>query len=156
MRLFERLKKHLEEHQRRHDLAKDARGRAADIELQAATAVLLLEAAYGDEEYLWCEHRAVVGALKRGFGIGSKEAARLTERADEIRPPAVKLADVSQVLAERLDKKQREEALTLLWEVIHADDIEQSWEVSFAEHVARAIGLTPAEAHRIRESVVSR
>lgn len=152
MRLFERLKEHLEE-RRRHDLAKDSRNGPADLELQAATAVLLLEAAYGDEEYLWCEHRAIVGALKRGFGIGTKEAARLMERAEEIRPPAVKLADVTQVLAERFDRKQREEALSLLWEVIEADDLEQSWEVSFAEHVARAIGIAPEDAQRIREGV---
>ncbi len=155
MRLFERLMKHFEE-RGRHELAKDARGRPADLELQAATAALLLEAAYGDEEYLWSEHRAVVGALKRGFGIGTKEAARLLERAEEIRPPAVKLADVTQVLAERLDKEQRKEALALLWEVIEADKVEQSWEVSFAEHVARALGLTAEEALRIRGSVVSR
>ena len=34
-----------------------------DAEVQAVTAMLLLEAAYGDEEYVWCEHRSIVLGL---------------------------------------------------------------------------------------------
>lgn len=155
MRLFERVKEHLRG-RRAHPLARDRSGKPADLELEAATAVLLLEAAYGDEEYLWREHRAIVRGLERGFGIGRRETAELMERAEEIRPPAVTLADVTQLLVDRFELQQREQVLGLLWDVIDADDIRQSWETSFAEHVAGALGFTPEEARRVRERAVSR
>src|SRR5262245_57544462 len=42
---------------RNEALARDRTGAQADLELQAATTILLIEAAYGDTEYLWREHR---------------------------------------------------------------------------------------------------
>lgn len=147
MRLWERVKAHLEH---RAVLGQDKDGRAADIELQAATAVLLLEAAHGDEEYVWREHRAIVRALERSFGIGRAETLRLLERAEEIRPPVVRLADVTQVIADRYTPEQRREIVTLLWEVIDADELVDEWEQTFADHVAAAVGLSREEAAAAR------
>jgi len=132
-------------------LARDRDGRPADLELQAATAVLLLEAAYGDEDYAWREHRAILRGLERGFGIGPMKVRELLGRAEEIRPPAVTLADVTDVLCDRLDADQREEVLALLWDVIEADDVEEEWERSFAEHVAKAVDVAPERAAAARE-----
>lgn len=154
MWLFDRVKEHLQRRGAR-GLALDRSGRPADLELQAATAVLLLEAAYGDEQYLWREHHAIVRGLKRAFGIDRKQVSELMARAEEIRPPVVTLADLTQVMVDRFDEKQREEVLALVWEVINADDVQQSWEVSFAEHVAQAVGLAPEQARRVRDSTVT-
>lgn len=147
MRLWERVKAHLEE---RPVLREDKDGHAADIEVQAATAILLLEVAYGDEEYVWREHRAIIRALERGFGIGRAETLQLMGRAEEIRPPVVKLADVTQVIVDRYTPEQRRRIVTLLWRVIDADDIVASWEQVFADHVAAAVGLGREEAELAR------
>ena len=133
--------------QRRSVLDHDATGAQADLELQAATAVLLIEAAYGDTEYVWREHRAIVKGLEREFGLGRREIQDLLGRVAEIRPPVVTLADVTQVLHDRFSRKQREEVLRLLWSVIEADDTIGDWEGVFADHVATALGLD-AEATR--------
>lgn len=94
MSLFERVREMLG---RQNPLAKDAKGDPADLEIMAAAAVLLLEAAYGDAEYVWKEERVLVRGLERAFGIGRKETHELLGRAEEIRPPVVKLADVTEV-----------------------------------------------------------
>ena len=132
-------------------LAEDQTGAQADLELRAATAVLLLEAAYGDSEYAWSEHHTIVKGLERDFGLGKREILDLLGRANEIRPPVVKLADVTDVVRSRFSTAQREEVVRLVWSVVAADGAVEEWEESFADHVARAVGLTGAEARAARD-----
>jgi uncharacterized tellurite resistance protein B-like protein len=151
MGLWERVKDHLEH---RTPLREDKDGHLADIEVQVATAILLLEAAYGDEEYVWREQRAIVRSLERAFGIGRAETLHLLDRAEVIRPPVVLLADVTQVIAERYTQEQRRSIVELLWRVIAADDVVAAWEEAFADHVAQAVGLSRAEADSARRSAL--
>lgn len=139
---------------RKTPLARDAKGEPADLELEAAAAVLLLEAAHGDEEYLRKEERVLTRGLERAFGIGREETRELLGRAEEIRPPVVKLADLTELLASRYDVAQRKQILALLWRVIDADQVVEPWEAVFARHVREALGLSAAEAQeaRARES----
>jgi uncharacterized tellurite resistance protein B-like protein len=136
--------------QKRHPLAKDRACAKADLELQAATAVLLMEAGYGDAEYVWKEDRAIVKGLEREFGLGKQEVKDLLDRAYEIRPPVVKLADVTGVIRDRYNREQRNEVLRLIWSVIHADGVVEEWEESFADHIGQAVGLTGQEARAAR------
>ena len=147
MRLLDQIRSHLEQ---RKALAKDKSGAEADLELQAATTILLLEAAYGDTEYVWREHRAIIRGLEREFGLGKEQILELLGRANEIRPPIVRLSDVTDVLRERYSREQREEIVRLLWRVIHADRVVEEWEQIFADHIAQAVGLDRAEAARAR------
>jgi uncharacterized tellurite resistance protein B-like protein len=147
VRLFDELREFLE---RRHALAHDRTGAPGDLELQAATTILLLEAAYGDEEYIWREHRTIVNGLAREFGLGKKETLELLGRAEEIRPPVVALADVTDVIRDRFTKEQRQEILQLVWRVIEADGALAEWEEAFANHIARAVGLSGEEARAAR------
>jgi uncharacterized tellurite resistance protein B-like protein len=147
MHLFERIESFL---RTRGALAKDATGAKADPELQAATAILLLEAGYGDTAYDWHEHRAIVRALERDFGLGRKEVAALLERAQEIRPPVVALADVTDVIRSRLGTEQRKEVVRLLWRVIESDGAVEPWEEAFADHVAKAVDLAEDDVRAAR------
>jgi len=135
---------------KRGPLAEDQTGAKADLELQAATTILLIEAAYGDEQYLWREHRAIVKGLEREFGLGRKETLALLGRANEIRPPVVKLADVTEVIRDRFTPEQRKEVLRLVWRVIEADRDVEEWEELFADHIGRAVGLSGEEAREVR------
>jgi uncharacterized tellurite resistance protein B-like protein len=145
--LWSRLKDHLHG---RPELREDRDGKPADVEVRAATAILLLEAAHGDEEYAWREHRTILRGLERGFGLGQDEVRELLGRAEEIRPPVVKLADVTELLAERYTPEQRRSIVALLWKVIGADARLEPWEEVFGNHVARAVGLSPEEAETAR------
>ena len=132
--------------QRRNALAHDRTGAQADLELRAATTILLIEAAYGDTEYVWREHRTIVKGLEREFGLGKREILDLLRRANEIRPPVVKLADVTDVIRDRFTKEQRVEILRLVWQVIEADGSVEEWEEAFADHIAQAVELSAEEA----------
>lgn len=143
MWFFEKVREFLEE---RHSLAHDGTGAPADLELQAATTILLIEAAYGDEEYIWREHRTIVKGLERDFGLGKREVVELLGRANEIRPPVVKLADVTDVIRDRFSEEQRKEVLRLVWRVIEADGTVEEWEEAFADHIGKAVGLSGEDA----------
>ncbi len=147
MNLWERVKAHLNQ---QATLAKDKMSQPADIEVRTATAILLLEAAYGDQEYAWSEHHVILTGLQRSFGIGRTDALELLGRAEEIRPPAVKLDDVTDILRKRYGETQRQDVVTLLWQVIDADDVVEEWEEAFAVHVSRAVGLSPIQAAAAR------
>ena len=147
MQLFDRIRGFLQE---RRALARDRTGAPADLELEAATAILLIEAAFGDTEYLWREQRAIVQGLEREFGLGRGEIQELLGRANEIRPPVVTLADVTEVIRQRYDEEQRLEVLRLLWSVIRADEVVEEWEEAFADHVARAVGISVERARATR------
>jgi uncharacterized tellurite resistance protein B-like protein len=147
VRILDLVKGHLTE---RSSLATDKEGAPADLEMRATTAVLLLEAAYGDEEYAWNEERAILDGLERNFGIGHQEAVELVGRAGEIRPPVVSLSDLTDVIVDRYDEDQRMDLLSLLWSVIEADHVVDEWEKVFADHVARAVGLSEAQAREAR------
>jgi len=147
MKLLERIQEFLGDRER---LATDKSGKPSDIEVEAATAILLLEAAYGDTEYEWSEHHTLVKALEDAFGLDKQETLNLLDRAEEIRPPIVKLADVTDVIADRFSREQRAEVVEMIWKVVEADDAVEEWEESFANHVAKAVGLSSDEAKAAR------
>jgi uncharacterized tellurite resistance protein B-like protein len=139
--------------QKRHPLAEDRTGAKTDLELQAATTILLIEAAYGDTEYIWREYRTIVKGLEREFGLGKREILELLGRANEIRPPVVKLADVTDVIRDRFTSEQRKEVLRLVWRVIEADGSVEEWEEAFADHIGEAVGLSGEDARECRRRV---
>jgi len=147
VRIVDLVKGHLAE---RSSLATDKQGAPADLEMRATVAVLLLEAAYGDEEYAWKEERAILDGLERSFGIGHKVAVELVGQAGEIRPPVVSLSDLTDVIVDRYDEDQRMDLVALLWSVIEADHVVHEWERVFADHVTRAVGLSEAQAREAR------
>lgn len=149
MWLLDKLREFL---QKRNFLAKDRTGAESDLELQAATTILLIEAAYGDTEYIWRENRAIVKGLEREFGLGRREVLELLGRANEIRPPVVKLADVTEVIRDRFTTEQRKEVLRLVWRVIEADGTVDEWEEVFADHIGKAVGLTGEDARASRDA----
>ncbi len=121
-----------------------------DAEIQAVTAMLLLEAAYGDEEYVWCEHRSIVLGLKRAFGLSKSDVDRVLSVAHSLRPPHTRLADATRLLAESLCNSDRLAVVELLWRIVDADGVVHAWELVFASHIATSLGLSEEEAATAR------
>ena len=80
MKLFERVRELIG---RSRPLAKDARGEPADLEIMAAAAVLLLEAAHGDEAYVWREKRALVRLQRPEERLDAREQPLLEVDEDK-------------------------------------------------------------------------
>ncbi len=134
-------------------LAVDAAGRAADTELQVATAVLLLETAHGDAEYAPDEERTIRRSIEREFGIGRGEARRVLEKAHASRPVKGDFSKSSGVVQERYSVEQRMRIMALIWEVVYADGSVEASERKLARYIARMTGLTPEQAALARARV---
>lgn len=141
--MFERLKALFEG---RHPLAKDAQGGVSDDEMRVATAVLLLEAGYGDQELLPKEAKTIIRSLEREFGLSADEAREIAGRAEAIRPPAVTLKDLTDVLRAGFSHEQRRRILALIWKVVEADHEETEWEESFFAFVKERLALTDQDS----------
>jgi len=134
-------------------LASDAAGRAVDSDLQVATAVLLLETAYGDTEYARDEERTIRRAVEREFGIGRAEARALLRKAQESRPRKGDFSKFSELVQERYSVEQRMQIMALVWKVVYADGTVEVSERKFARYVARMTGLTTDQAVAARARV---
>jgi len=141
--MFEKLKSIFEG---RHELAVDANGAPADEELRAATAVLLLEAAHGDQELLRQEAKTVLRAMQREFGLSAEEARELAGRAEAIRPPAVTLQELTDVVHRGFTPEQRRRVLALVWKIVEADHEETDWEGTFVQFVKERLGLSEQDS----------
>ena len=146
MSLFEKIRSVLET---KRPASQSAAKR--DVEVQAATAILLLEAAYGDAEYVWREKRAILKGLEQEFGLGRKETLELLGRVKEIRPPVVELEAATALIRDRLDPAERADVVALIWDVVEADGVVEPWEEAFTRHIAKEVGLSEEQARGARE-----
>ncbi len=121
-----------------------------DEEIRAVVAMLLLEAAYGDEEYVWCEHQTIVRGLKRVFGLSRAEVDDVLARARFLRPPGMRLSEATRFLTRNLDEPDRQAIVELLLRVVDADGITEEWERAFVEAVSEALGLDEQSLECIR------
>jgi uncharacterized tellurite resistance protein B-like protein len=127
------------------ELATDRTGEDVNLQLRDAAVALLLEAAYGDSALDEEERKALLGGIEREFGVSTIEAATFMDSALGARPPLRKLHELTEQVKGGYDDEQKLELLALLWTVVRADERITEWERVFADHVAAAVGLTPAE-----------
>jgi len=130
-------------------------GDPVDLDLRVATVALLLEVAYGDEEYLKAEQKAIFAGIRREFGLGREEARELMASAEWSRPPKVTLAELTRLLREGYEVQQRQWVMALLWRVVDADGKLQSFEDVFTTDVAEQLGLSPVQAAEARSMACS-
>ncbi len=147
MPLFERVRQYLQ----RHPLATDASGEPAHLELQVATVVLLLETAYGNDNFAASERREILHGIEREFGLSEVDALRLIEEAERSRVPGVDVPDLVERISERYDLEQRKRIAGLVWTVVYADRDVDPAEERVASRIMELTGLNPEEALDARE-----
>jgi uncharacterized tellurite resistance protein B-like protein len=133
------------------ELAADRLGQPADPRLRDAAVALLLEAAYGDTAFVEEERKAIRRGIEREFGVSQIEAAAFMDSAQGARPPLQTLRSLTGTVRERYDERQKLRLMALLWRVVEADHHVARFEQTFADWVAKAVGLTPADWKRAKE-----
>jgi uncharacterized tellurite resistance protein B-like protein len=131
-------------------LTRDASGEYADIDLWVGTAVLLLELAYGDTEYVPKEQRLIRRSIEREFGILPHDARELLKRAEAARTRHDAVSRVAERIRQGYDEEQRKRIIALLWKVVHADGEVAGFETVFTDHVTQLAGLTPEQGREAR------
>jgi uncharacterized tellurite resistance protein B-like protein len=133
----------------RAPLARDRDGEYPDLDLWVATAVVLLEVAYGDYEFGDGERKAIRQSLQREFGILRRDAEELMETAERTRASEER-SWIGRQIRERYDAGQRQRVLALIWKVVLADGTVTDFESVFAGHAAKLAELSPEQAAEAR------
>lgn len=135
----------------RAPLAKTPTGEPIDPAVLTATAALLVAAAYGDDEFVAAERRAIQKSLRTTFGISREQAVALLADADAGSEPETDLVQLATALASSFDSAQRQRILGLVWTVVYADLVVDDAEVAFAGQVTRLLGLTAEQSQEARD-----
>lgn len=142
MAIFERVRSFL----LGRPLATDREGHEVDQETRVATAVVLLEIAYSDQEHLPQERETIRRGLEVEFGISDADALDLIMSAEQARKDQEDVEMLAQKLRERYDTEQLQRIVALIWRVVYTDRIVDELERSVAEHITELTGLTHQQA----------
>ncbi len=148
MSLFDRVRAFLEGGA---PLATIKSGETAPPELRVATAGLLLEMAHHDQEYVFDEAKVILRGLEREFGLSRDDAFQLLKQAEGVRPKGGEMSGMTAQIVEHYDIEQRKRIAALAWKVVYADQLVDDAEVTLADRIVEAAGLTPKEALDARE-----
>jgi uncharacterized tellurite resistance protein B-like protein len=122
-------------------LAVDQDSQPIGIEVQIAAAALLLEAAYGDEEYHSSEKAVIEHGLEVAFDLTHAETRNLMEKANEYR---LKTGDITPFLREvcgSYTTEQKQSLLELIKRVVEADGKVRLVESVLYDYAREKLGL---------------
>ena len=116
-----------------------------DERLQLATCALLLETARADDDYDDAEHRAVVEAIVRQFGLPEDRVARLLALAEAERDESTDLYQFTRLIRERFERPEVLSVVAALWRVVWSDGVLESREDALMHKVGNLLGVEHRE-----------
>ncbi|HEB83482.1 MAG TPA: TerB family tellurite resistance protein [Bacteroidetes bacterium] len=111
-------------------------------DLSLAICVLLLEAAQADDVFTPEERDYVIRTLKERYELNDEEAETLMEHASSERENSVDLWQFTNRLNERMNRDEKQEVLSEVWEVIYADGKLDAHEDYLAHRLAALLNLS--------------
>lgn len=127
--------------------------RAAAI--QFAAAVLLIDVARADHEYDEQEFVRVLHLVERHFELDSQAAVELVNRAEERAERVVSIHEFTQFLHRRLDEREKEDIVRLLWQVAYADGHLHPYENSLVQKISDLLYVKRARCQRLKFDATS-
>lgn len=140
----------------RGDLAAEASETGPFERRHIAVAALLLEAMYVDHHATEQEHAAVTRLLGKQFGLQETHAAELLRVAEERYAEVLDDWEFAEAVRAGFGLAERQEILTLLWEVAYADGDLVRLEDRLISRLARQLELDPEAADAARAAAVAR
>jgi len=122
--------------------------RAAAI--QFAAAVLLIDVARVDHEYDEQEFDRVLHLVEKHFEIDSQAAVELVNRAEDRAERVVSVNEFTQFLHRRLDEREKEGIVSLLWQVAYADGHLHPYENSLVLRISDLLYVKRARCQRLK------
>jgi uncharacterized tellurite resistance protein B-like protein len=130
-------------------LSIDSRNQPISSELQLAAAALLLEAAYGDEEFHKSEKEVIKSGLQAEFGLSSGEVKNLMNMANEHRMQTGDITPFLKQVAAEYSTQQKESLLELIKKVVEADGRVLLIESVMYDFAREQLGLNIAEPEAV-------
>ena len=121
-----------------------------------AVAALLLEAMYVDHKASAEEHAAVTRLLRDHFHLRSDTAAQLVRVAEERFAEVLDDWEFVEAVRAGFNPAERQEILTMLWEVAYADGVLASMEHRLLKRFARQLHLDLKSIEQARATAAAR
>ena len=113
-----------------------------ELKRNIAACVLLIEAAYIDNECSEDEMDHVIATLKSKFGLSHEYADELIDLAHEERKNAVDLWQFTNHMNQNYSQEEKIEVMEDVWRIIHIDGQLEQHEDYFAHKLANLLRLT--------------
>jgi uncharacterized tellurite resistance protein B-like protein len=120
--------------------------------LQLAACALLLELAYGDDEFTSAERDHIVSALRRHFALDEATARELIDLAEIERREAVDHYQFARTINQHYDLGQKMVLAEVMWGVILADGQIARHESYLVRKLANLLDLAPGYLSQARRS----
>lgn len=121
-----------------------------------AVAALLLEAMYADHRATDAEHAAVIRLLRDHFRLPEATARQLVQVAEERFAEVLDDWEFGEAVRVGFNPAERQEILTLLWEVAYADGALVRLEHRLLNRLARQLDLDFAAIENARATAAAR
>jgi uncharacterized tellurite resistance protein B-like protein len=114
--MFEKIKQFLSTHEEKEFDERESKRR-----IQIATAVVLLEVAYADEEFSDAERVQVVTILKEQFSLDDESVEELLQISEEKLKHSIDIWHFTEIINENYSDDEKYLVIETVWRVIYAD-----------------------------------
>ncbi len=104
--------------------------------IQLSTAALLVEISLADSVIQQEESDFILSAVQTEFGLSPEEAAELIQEASVRVKDSVSLFEFTNHLKDKLNRKERNHVVELLWKVVNADSVIDKYEEYYVRKIA--------------------
>lgn len=134
-------------------------GSHLEHQLKLATAALLIEMMYQDEQVHEKEIDAAKIALREKFALNDSECQTLFELAEEEVKEAIDYHQFTRLIAKEFNQEQKIKVIELLWSVAYADSRLDSMEEHMVRKIADLIYVSHKDfmkaKHRVQSTLES-
>lgn len=109
--------------------------------LAMATCVLLLEAAWADQEFTEAEREKIMGVMKLKFELDENEAEHLVYKAMEAHTKSTSLFRFTSRLNDALTQEERIKVMEEIWRIIYSDGLLNTHEDHLAHQLKNMLNL---------------
>lgn len=110
-------------------------------EEQVAVAAILLEVAEADRHFAPEEFREIMIQLRAYFGLSKEQVEELIEITEKERGTATDLFPFTNAIARTYSPEKKQEVLTMVWQVIFADDRLDPYEDQLAGRLRQLLSV---------------
>jgi uncharacterized tellurite resistance protein B-like protein len=109
--------------------------------IRQAVAVILLEAAYADDDFTPQEGARIGEVLKGMFGLDAAEIEEVVAMAERDRSRSIDLWPFARAINSEFDAREKERVIEGVWEVIYADERLDQYEDYLVHKIARVLHI---------------
>ena len=125
-------------------------------DLHLAYAALLVHAAYIDGSLADEEMKTIRRLLAEKYNLDESEITELITEAEKKEKHSVDLYSFTSILTSHLDQDGRKEIISMLWEIVLADNIIDNYEDHLVRRVSDLIGVSTRDRILLKKEVESK